>query len=49
MSNSEVASVNERLLDITMDIHRLHHIRESPEYQLFQLQAGGAVLRHRLA
>src|SRR5262249_39122209 len=33
----EVASVNERLLDVTADLHRLHLIRESPEHELYRL------------
>lgn len=45
----EVASVNERLLDVTADLHRLHLIRESPEHELYRLQAEIAVLQRRLA
>ena len=45
----EVASVNERLLDVTADLHRLHLIRESPEQELYQLHSEIAVLQRRLA
>jgi len=45
----EVASVNERLLDVTADLHRLHLIRESPEHELYRLHAEIAVLQRRLA
>jgi hypothetical protein len=45
----EVASVNERLLDVTADLHRLHLIRESPEHELYQLRSEIAVLQRRLA
>ncbi|MEO7912628.1 MAG: hypothetical protein ABIV47_23510 [Roseiflexaceae bacterium] len=44
----EVASVNERLLDVTADLHRLHSIRESPEHELYRLHSELAVLQHRL-
>jgi chromosome segregation ATPase len=44
----EIASVNERPLDVTADIHRLHAIRESPEHELYRLHAELAVLQHRL-
>jgi chromosome segregation ATPase len=44
-----VASVNERLLDVTADLHRLHLIRESPEHELYQLRSEIAVLQQRLA
>src|SRR4051812_25997167 len=33
----EIASFNQRLLDVTADLHRLHHIRESPEHELYRL------------
>jgi hypothetical protein len=45
----EVASVNERLLDVTADLHRLHLIRESPEHELYRLHSEIAVLQRRLA
>ena len=45
----EIASVNERLLDVTADLHRLHLIRESPEHELYRLHAEIAVLQRRLA
>ena len=45
----EVASVNERLLDVTADLHRLHLIRESPEQELYRLHSEIAVLQRRLA
>ncbi len=44
----EIASVNERLLDVTADIHRLHSIRESPEHELYRLHSELAVLQRRL-
>jgi chromosome segregation ATPase len=44
----EVASVNERLLDVTADLHRLHSIRESPEHELYRLHSELAVLQRRL-
>ena len=44
----EIASVNERLLDLTADIHRLHSIRESPEHELYRLHSELAVLQRRL-
>jgi chromosome segregation ATPase len=44
----EVASVNERLLDVTADLHRLHLIRESPEHELYRLRSEIAVLQRRL-
>ena len=45
----EIASVNERLLDVTADLHRLHLIRESPEHELYRLHSEIAVLQRRLA
>jgi hypothetical protein len=45
----EVASVNERLLDLTADIHRLHSIRESPEHELYRLCSEMAVIQRRLS
>jgi hypothetical protein len=45
----QIASVNERLLDVTADVHRLHAIRESPEHELYRLHSELAVLHHRLA
>jgi len=45
----EVASVNERLLNVTADLHRLHLIRESPEHELYRLHSEIAVLQRRLA
>jgi chromosome segregation ATPase len=44
----QLASVNERLLDVTADVHRLHAIRESPEHELYRLHSELAVLQHRL-
>ena len=44
----EIASVNERLLDVTADLHRLHLIRESPEHELYRLHSEIAVLQRRL-
>ena len=44
-----IASINERLLDVTADLHRLHLIRESPEHELYQLHSEIAVLQRRLA
>jgi hypothetical protein len=35
----QLASVNERLLDVTADVHRLHSIRESPEQELYRLRS----------
>jgi hypothetical protein len=43
----EVASVNQRLLDITTGIHLPHHIRESLE--LYQLHSEMAVIQRRLS
>jgi hypothetical protein len=45
----EVAVVNERLLDVTADLHRLHLVRESPEHELYRLHSEIAVLQRRLA
>jgi hypothetical protein len=45
----EIALVNERLLDETADLHRLHLIRESPEHELYRLYSEIAVLQRRLA
>jgi hypothetical protein len=45
----QIASVNERLLDVTADVHRLHSIRESPEQELYRLHSELAVLQRRLA
>ena len=45
----DIATLNERLLDVTADIHRLHLIREAPEHQLYTLRSDIAVLQQRLA
>jgi chromosome segregation ATPase len=45
----EIALVNERLLDLTADVHRLRAIRESPEQELYRLHSELAVLQRRLA
>jgi hypothetical protein len=43
-----IASINERLLDITADVHRLHLVRDSPEHELYRLQAEISVLQRQL-
>lgn len=45
----EIASVNQRILDVTADLHRLQLIRESPEHELYRLHSELAVLQRRLA
>ena len=45
----DITLVNQRLLDITADLHRLHHIRESPEHELYQLHAEIGAIQRRLA
>jgi predicted nucleic acid-binding Zn-ribbon protein len=35
----EIAALKQRLLDLTADVHKLHLIRESPEYKISALKA----------
>ncbi len=44
-----VASINERLLDLTADIHKLHVMREAPEYKINALRSELAAVQQRLA
>jgi len=43
-----VAAINERLLDLTSDVHRLHLIRETPEYKISALKGELATVQQRL-
>ena len=44
----EIAALKERLLDLTADVHKLHLIREKPEYKINALQAEVATFHQRL-
>jgi len=45
----EIAALKERLLDLTADIHKLHIIREKPEYKINALSAEFATFQRRLS
>lgn len=44
-----VASINERLLSLTADVHKLHLIRETPEYKINALRSELAAIQQHLA
>jgi len=44
----EIAALNERLLDLTADVHKLHLIREKPEQKIKALKAEVAAFQQRL-
>ena len=44
-----VASINERLLSLTADVHKLHLIRETPEYKINALRSELAAIQQHLS